>query len=404
MKQLEFLRVFGHWMRAFPLSWLYLSRSSRLGIVACVYVPATWGLWFLFPRTHNGSMMFLPIVVACWLFRYRGLLVSLVLNGLIFQLMYILAWHGTLPDQAFLEGGGIGFGASLGIGLVACWLRSATEQAYMARQNAFSANKARVQSLRLERQATLAYEEQRKMNELKDQFILHITHELRTPLTMLGGSLDILAEMHEEMDAQMRAHLLQEARTSQEELVELTNRVLDASRVLSEIPLNQCVAINVQALLREVLARQAVEQVSEYTFQVQVSEQLQVLADPQLLRQVLSNLFSNIFKYVPRKTEVRIEAVQMESSTDVCLCVQDAGPGIPEDELPLLFEKFVRLKRDLAGPVSGTGLGLYICRRLTEAMRGRIWVESSGVVGEGSRFCLLLPSAASEASLYGNTG
>ncbi len=74
----------------------------------------------------------------------------------------------------------------------------------------------------------------------------------------------------------------------------------------------------------------------------------------------------------------------------MCLSVQDAGPGIPPEELPLLFEKLVRLKRDLAGPTRGTGLGLYICKQLVEEMGGRIWVESSGRMGEGSRFCMTL--------------
>jgi len=73
--------------------------------------------------------------------------------------------------------------------------------------------------------------------------------------------------------------------------------------------------------------------------------------------------------------------------------VQDAGPGIPPEEIPLLFEKFVRLKRDLAGPTRGTGLGLYLCKQLVEAMGGSIWVESSGRIGEGSRFCFTLPAS-----------
>jgi len=70
--------------------------------------------------------------------------------------------------------------------------------------------------------------------------------------------------------------------------------------------------------------------------------------------------------------------------------VQDEGPGIPSEEQPLLFQKFVRLKRDLAGPIQGTGLGLYMCKQLVEAMNGTIRVESSGNKGEGSRFCLTL--------------
>ncbi len=67
--------------------------------------------------------------------------------------------------------------------------------------------------------------------------------------------------------------------------------------------------------------------------------------------------------------------------------------GIPPEEAPLLFGKFVRLQRDLSGAVRGTGLGLYISKQLVEAMQGNLWVESAGRIGEGSRFCLTLPIA-----------
>jgi K+-sensing histidine kinase KdpD len=73
------------------------------------------------------------------------------------------------------------------------------------------------------------------------------------------------------------------------------------------------------------------------------------------------------------------------------ITVRDYGLGIPPDQIPLLFQRFVRLPRDLASTVSGNGLGLYLCRELTTAMGGTIWVESSGVEGEGSTFRMCLP-------------
>jgi signal transduction histidine kinase len=79
--------------------------------------------------------------------------------------------------------------------------------------------------------------------------------------------------------------------------------------------------------------------------------------------------------------------------------VRDYGEGIPPDQIPLLFNRFVRLPRDLASSISGNGLGLYLCRLYTEAMGGRIWVKSSGVEGEGSIFYLLLPADAATAAL-----
>src|SRR5579864_3569383 len=121
------MHAFLQQVRMFPLSWLRFSRGSRLLFVALSYVLGVAGLWLLFPPTHNGATMFLPIASACWLFRYRGLLISLVLNGIAFQLTYLLLLRGLLPDQAFVEGGIIGFGTSLGLGLVVCWLRTAVD-------------------------------------------------------------------------------------------------------------------------------------------------------------------------------------------------------------------------------------------------------------------------------------
>ncbi len=72
--------------------------------------------------------------------------------------------------------------------------------------------------------------------------------------------------------------------------------------------------------------------------------------------------------------------------------VRDFGLGIPPEHIALLFERFVRLPRDLASRVVGNGLGLYLCRQLAQAMGGRIWAESAGVEGEGSTFHLLLPA------------
>jgi len=112
-------------------------------------------------------------------------------------------------------------------------------------------------------------------------------------------------------------------------------------------------------------------------------------------------LFSNAFKYSPRQTLVLIKAAYEDAENasvkdavpHVAISVKDAGLGIPPAEQSLLFEKFVRLKRDLKGTVRGSGLGLYISKQLVEAMGGHIWIESSGRTGEGSCFCFTLPSA-----------
>src|SRR5579864_9096759 len=98
------------------------------------------------------------------------MLVSLVLNGVAFQLTYIFLLRGMLPDQAFVEGGVLGFGTSLGLGLLVCWLRTAVDMLDVARQRALAAEQERLQALHAEHQVALAFEQQRKVNEMKDQF------------------------------------------------------------------------------------------------------------------------------------------------------------------------------------------------------------------------------------------
>lgn len=392
----DYVLTFLGQIRGLPFSWLSLSQSKRMLLVALSYGLGIAGLWLLFPLSDNGATMFLPIVSACWLFRYRGLFISMVLNGAAFQLTYFFLLRGMLSDQAFMIGGIIGFGTSLGLGFLICWLRTTVDLVHTTRQQALAAEQAHLLASLKESQARLAYEQQYRMNTLKDQFLLNVSHELRTPLTVLGGYLDLLEDHFEHLDSAERNRALKEALRSREELSNLVDRVLDATKVAGDIPPIKSEIIDISQFLQEVLEHLAPLYIKNYTIRLHIPEQITVRADPQFLRQVLSNLLSNISKYVPTRTEIRIAAVQADPSSPVCLSVQDSGPGIPAEELPLLFGKFVRLKRDLASITRGTGLGLYICKQLVEAMGGRIWVESPVCEGTGSRFCFtLLPFSSS---------
>src|SRR5258708_8430825 len=208
MKQPDRATIFLREIDLFPLSWLSLCRGKRLLIVKLSYWLGVAGLWFLFPRVHNGASMFLPIVSACWLFRYRGMLISLVLNGIAFQLTYFCLLRGMLPDQAFVEGGVLGFGTSLGLGLVICWLRTAVDLVQVARQQALAAEQERLLALQAEPHITLAYEQQCQVNELKEQFLLHVSHELLTPLPLLGSSLQSLQQYFDQLTPLDRTPML----------------------------------------------------------------------------------------------------------------------------------------------------------------------------------------------------
>lgn len=210
---------------------------------------------------------------------------------------------------------------------------------------------------------------------------------------VLGGSLEMFQQSFDQLDPGKRSRLLAGALASYEDLLGLVNGVLDAAALTHAFPAVHCERVAVRQIVQKVLEHLNPQEVEAYTIQVQVDEQVIVWADPQWLSHVLANLFSNVFKYVPTQTIIMIEAVQSAPGSLVCLSVQDAGPGIPPEEVGLLFEKFVRLKRDQGGPRRGTGLGLSICKHFVQAMGGQIWVESSSRMGEGSRFCLTLHSA-----------
>lgn len=115
------------------------------------------------------------------------------------------------------------------------------------------------------------------------------------------------------------------------------------------------------------------------------------MADSMRLRQVMLNLVSNAIKYSRPGTGIEIGA--RDDGEQVMIYVRDYGAGVAPEDHQRLFERFVRLERDMNSPVRGAGLGLYICKQLVEAMGGRIWVESSGIAGEGSVFAFTLRAA-----------
>jgi signal transduction histidine kinase len=243
-----------------------------------------------------------------------------------------------------------------------------------------------------------AHEQQQRLIQLKDQFILNVSHELRTPLTEIYGYLELLLAYRDTLDATMRETFLNHAIHGCEELQLLVNNILDTMRGDAQFRPPQAKNVPVAQTVRDVLELFDPRTLQDYEIHTCIPETLMVRADQQYLRQILRNILSNAFKYSSPQTEVTVNASPVIESTAksvnssfVCISVKDCGPGIAPEDIPLLFEKFVRLQGDISGAIRGTGLGLYISRHLVEAMGGRIWVESSGIAGQGSKFCFMLP-------------
>jgi signal transduction histidine kinase len=244
-----------------------------------------------------------------------------------------------------------------------------------------------------EQRAVLAYEQQRQVNQLKDELLVNLNHELRTPLTAIAGYVELLRTQDQQLDPATRMTFLDEAAQGCEELLTLVSHLLEAAAMSQGTLSLHCQPCAVERIVEEVVSSLDPRERQAHPVQMELANHSLVWADPQYVRQVVLNLLSNALKYTPAQTPILLRTSLRggPETQQVCITVQDVGPGIPPAEQPLLFQKFVRLRRDLAGTIPGSGLGLYLCKRLVEAMGGQIWVESSGKAGEGSCFCFTLP-------------
>ncbi len=254
----------------------------------------------------------------------------------------------------------------------------------------------------LYRQLRLAHQQLQKLDQMKDQFMVTASHELRTPLTSVQGYLELLVNYNKTLPFDRQQDFLLKAQRGCDELVLLLSNIMDASRLEIEEGLRptQREKINLRAVVQHVLALFEL-QISQEKRQISVDipEDLYVCTDLSKLRQVIRNVTVNALKYSPAETAIVIRCQHLnerQGSRDsaIVLCIEDRGRGIPPEEQEQLFQRFVRLDRDINSPVRGSGLGLYISRRLVEAMGGKIWVESTGINGEGSTFCVKLPIPA----------
>lgn len=248
----------------------------------------------------------------------------------------------------------------------------------------------------------LAHDRLQELDKLKDQFMITASHELRTPLTSIQGYLELLVEYGHTVSPEQQRDFLIKAHRGSEELILLLSNVMDASRLEIDAGIRpadlQAVAVHeaIQGII-EIIEPQLTQE--RRTVAMSIPGTLSVQADPARLRQVLLNLSVNALKYSPRGTPITFSAQLVNDAVPtVVISVIDKGNGIASHDQARLFQRFVRLERDLNSVTRGTGLGLYISRRLVEAMGGKVWVESSGVPGEGSSFHIQLLAAKESSS------
>lgn len=227
----------------------------------------------------------------------------------------------------------------------------------------------------------------RRLETVRRDFVANLTHELRTPVTAIRGYAETLEST--DVDPATRAEFLQ---TIHRNAVRI-GRLVDDLLVLQELDARPHARLAAEPIDLGLLVQNAIRTAQPHAERAQVALKsevdpaLRVLGDADRLEQVVQNLVDNGIKY--GGSEVRIRAER--KATEVDLVVEDDGPGIAEDHLARLFERFYRVDAGRSREQGGSGLGLAIVKHLSESMGGSVSVDSR--VGGGARFTVRLRAA-----------
>ena len=231
-----------------------------------------------------------------------------------------------------------------------------------------------------------------RLEAIRVEFVATVSHELRTPLAALHGAALTLTQRGHQLPDATKDRLMRMISAQSKRLAGLVEDILLAGQLDAGTLRVEREPFNAAAVARAAVDEARQRAAHKSMLRISTSDDLpRVLGDEGRTHQILANLIDNAVKYSPAGSRVDV-AVEREDGR-VRFTVRDRGPGIPATEREHVFEKFYRLDPDHRHGVSGSGLGLYICRQLVSSMHGRIWVESLPQE-QGSTFAFDLPIAS----------
>lgn len=221
---------------------------------------------------------------------------------------------------------------------------------------------------------------------MKSEFLSTAAHELRTPLTSILGFSEILLKRN--LDEKRKNRFLKIINEESVGLSALINDLLDLSRIesgkgfkikMAPIEIKEVILENVDTFEA---------QGDKHTFKVNLpGDLLKIEADKDKIDQVIENLIGNAVKFSPQGGKITVLVERVKGKIEIS--VSDNGIGIPEKDLPHIFEKFHRAENASSEAIGGTGLGLSIVKYIVESHAGKIWAESE--LRKGSTFSFTLP-------------
>jgi DNA-binding response OmpR family regulator/signal transduction histidine kinase len=248
-------------------------------------------------------------------------------------------------------------------------------------------------NLQLEEQS----EQLKELDEAKSRFFANISHEFRTPLTLIMGPLEQILSKNPEKGIKDKAHIM--LRNSRR-LLNLINQLLELARLDSGKMKLEASGQNIVPFLRRIVMcfESLAEQNKVDLIFMSKEDDIPLYFDPEKLEKIITNLLSNAFKYTPAEGNITV-TVQKAPGTDkfptgrVEIAVRDTGAGIPENQLPYIFDRFHRVEGSHEHKQKGSGIGLALTKELVELHHGKIEVQSSCREdhSRGTEFLLRLP-------------
>lgn len=241
-----------------------------------------------------------------------------------------------------------------------------------------------------------------QLDKAKSEFLSIASHQLYTPLTAIKGYLSMIEEGDYGKVAVKQQPIMDILYQSSERLIELIKNLLDVSRIESGRLDLSLQSVDLEKMATELvteLSPNALKKNLKVTFIKEKEALPHVVADSQRIRQVVLNVVDNAIKYT-NSGEVNVRLVQDGDS--LVFSVQDTGKGVTAEDIGRLFVKFTRVGGAEKYHTDGSGLGLYVARKIVREHHGDIWVESPGL-GKGSTFSVRLPIEGSTGALPAGT-
>ena len=227
-----------------------------------------------------------------------------------------------------------------------------------------------------------------ELDRSRREFVANVSHEMRTPLTSIKGACETILN-DRDMAPDMEEFFLHMAVDECDRMTRIVSDLLVLSRLDNKRTQWHIVTFDPDAMLRHVTEVMKVDAAAHSHELSYLPERplCEITADRERIEQVIINILSNAIKYTPDGG--RISLLAKNSDGGVEIVVRDNGIGIPEEDIPHLFERFYRVEKSRTSETGGTGLGLAIAKEITEAHGGRITVESK--FGEGTTVTVFLP-------------